>query len=136
MALLRPRTREPSLTKADGLRYREKGASRRRKVGTVELSSEASGPWEGLSKVGRANWNFRPLGILRKLIKVAGRARIGLAHSRIRASSFSVGSKSKISSRVWKSLNALSNTAILSTIPIGLKIWKARLFGLCSKAVS
>jgi hypothetical protein len=40
-------------------------------VGTVELSSEASGPWEGLSKVGRANCSFRPLGILRKLIKVA-----------------------------------------------------------------
>jgi hypothetical protein len=128
MPLLRPSASDPASIKTDGVRHGERGAAKGRKVGIVELSSEAGGPWDGLSKVGRTNCCLRRL---RTSLKAAGRARIGLAHSKIRAPSFNVGSKWNISSRVWKSLNALSNTAIPSTIPIGLKIWKAMLFGLC-----
>jgi hypothetical protein len=58
MALLRPSALDPSSTKADGIRHGERGAAKGRKAGIVELSSEAGGPWKGLSNGGTTEGRF------------------------------------------------------------------------------
>ena len=62
---------------------------------------------------------------LRTSIQTLGKACIGLAHSKIRASFFDGGAKSRISSKVWKSLNALFTIAMASISRIGSKVSKS-----------
>ena len=117
--LLRFSALNPFSIKTDEVRHEKRGVAKGWKVGIVELSFEAGGPWDGLSKVSKTNYCLRRL---KTSLKAVSKARIRLAYSKIWVLLFNIDSKWNILLRVWKSLNALSNTVISSIIPIGLKI--------------